>query len=320
LIEKSAQKIPADPLRKPIPDITVPKSIAWDDDTPEPAVSQASPAAAAPAGAEQPPAKRGFLPKLFSPKAKTPAGPAPSPVPSVVPPVPEKPRRSLGFTPSRSMMIGIGAAILLILILAAAALVVYPMIAGGGISLPAGTGNDVTPAPTSSSSSTAIKPGGTIVVKETAAPAIPPTGVYVHVNYLGGFKGSYGAPDALTTVPGNSGDRIWEVENANMTVTAEFEKLDGSAHELLVEIYKDGNVLTRGSTTTGHGFVKLSVDAVTGTAAEPLTSGGGTAGASAATMPVASPSATTAAVAVTTTAVPTPSTTAPVTTTTTAAP
>jgi hypothetical protein len=69
---------------------------------------------------------------------------------------------------------------------------------------------------------------------------------------------------------------VWEVENAtNNTVQATFEKLDGSPHELLVEIYRDGKVLSSGTTTVGHGSVTLSVNMVTGIAAAPVTSGGG---------------------------------------------
>jgi hypothetical protein len=139
---------------------------------------------------------------------------------------------------------------------------------------PSGT-NDITPTPASTSQP--LLPSGTIVVRETPAPVIPPTGVYVHVNYLGGFKGSYGLQEAITTVPGNSGDRVWEVENATGTVKATFEKLDGSSHELLVEIYKDGRALTSGTTTVGHGSVALSVNTISEIAAAPVTSGGGSA-------------------------------------------
>jgi hypothetical protein len=115
---------------------------------------------------------------------------------------------------------------------------------------------------------------GTIVIKETPAPDIPATGIFVQVNYLGGFKGNYGIPDMITNVPGNSGDRVWEVENAtNSTVKATFTELDGSPHELLVEIYKDSKALSSGTTTVGHGSVSLSVDMVTGIAAAPVTSG-----------------------------------------------
>jgi hypothetical protein len=83
--------------------------------------------------------------------------------------------------------------------------------------------------------------------------------------------------EAITTVPGNSGDRVWEVENATGTVKATFEKLDGSSHELLVEIYKDGRALTSGTTTVGHGSVALSVNTISEIAAAPVTSGGGSA-------------------------------------------
>jgi hypothetical protein len=197
-----------------------------------------------------------------------------------------------------------------ILLVAAGALFVYPMLTSGG------SGN-VTPTPTSST----ITPSGTIVVKETKAPEIPPTGTYVHVNYLGGFKGSYGIPDMITTVPGNSGDRVWEVENVtNSTVQATFEKLDGSSHELLVEIYKEGKALTSGSTTVGHGSVALSVDMVTGIAAAPVTSGSASK-TTAATAAVATTAAVTTpapAAANTTTAITTATTTVAANTTTTA--
>jgi hypothetical protein len=117
-----------------------------------------------------------------------------------------------------------------------------------------------------------LKPADVVVKTQTVS--IPPKGVFVHINYLGGFKGSYGIPDMMTTVPGNSGDRVWEVENAtNHTVEASFEKLDGSGHPILVEIYSDGRLLTSGNTTVGHGSVSLSVDMVNGTVAEPVTSG-----------------------------------------------
>lgn len=267
LIERTPAPVPAEPAPQPIPDVPSSQAMEWDDD----AEPRAPPIpVGAPASADRPRAppaqKKGFLSGVFS-SGKNAATPAPVP-----PPVPDKPGRSGGFAPSRNLLLGIGAVLVVLVVIAIGALVVYPMLTSGGISLPSGSGTSSSP---SSSSSTTLTTG-TIVVRETPAPVIPPQGVYVHVNYLGGFKGQYGMPpDFITTVPGNSGDRVWEVENANMTVIAEFEKLDGSAHELLVEIFRDGTKLTGGSTTTGHGYVRLSVDPMTGTAKEPVTSGGG---------------------------------------------
>jgi hypothetical protein len=177
--------------------------------------------------------------------------------------------------PGRQTILTVAVALVAIMLVAAGALFVYPMLTSGGISSPPGQGNG-TPATTTSPS--ILKPIVTPIVKETPPPVIPPTGVQVHVNYLGGFKGSYGVSDIITTVPGNSGERVWEVENAtNSTVLATFEKLDGSPHELLVEIYNNGKLVTSGTTTVGHGSVALSYSTATGIAAAPVTSGGGTA-------------------------------------------
>jgi hypothetical protein len=265
LMERSTVKIPADALRTAPAETPTRESFSWDNEEEEPA----------PAPVEKP-AGKGFLPRLFS--AKSPAPAAPAPVRSYGStsddmPSPPKPPKSRSVMPGKQTILTAVVVLVVILLVAAGALLIYPMLTSGGLTVPSGSG-DGTPTPASTSS--AILPSGTIIIKETQAPAIPATGVYVHVNYLGGFKGSYGIPDTITTVPGNSGDRVWEVENAtNSTVQATFEKLDGSSHELLVEIYKGGKVLTSGTTTVGHGSVALSVNITTGIAAAPVTSGGG---------------------------------------------
>ncbi len=299
LIERSSARTPHEALRSAPVESPLKHSLSWDEDKPELA------SAPEPALPGEVPAAKGFIPRLFS--AKSADTPAPAPVYSysdtsdTLPP-PRPPRRG-SFMPGKQTLLTAAVAVVAILVVAAGAVFVYPMVAGGGLALPFGSG-DVSPTPTSGSS---VLPSGTIVVKETPAPVIPATGIYVHVNYLGGFKGSYGIPDAVTTVPGNSGDRVWEVENAtNSTVGVTFEKLDGSSHEILVEIYKDGKALSSGTTTVGHGSVTLSVNMVTGIAAAPITSGSSS----------SAPKTTTAAAAITPVVVETP---APVAETTTGA-
>lgn len=277
LIERSTVKVPADALRPEPARTPLKQSFAWDEESEEEsgAKSDSSFQTGKTAGT-------GFLPRLFSEKAGPPDSGG---YPSDTPPPPKPPKRA-GLLPGKSTLLTIGGIAVLVAVIAAVVLFVMPMLTSGGITIP-GTGV-TTPIPTLST----ISPSGTIVIKETPTREIPPTGVYVHVNYLGGFKGSYGLPDAITSVPGNSGERVWEVENANGTVQASFEKLDGSSHELLVEIYKDGKLLTGGSTTVGHGSVMLSVDALTGIAAAPVTSGGGSAAKSAAIAATANPTIT----------------------------
>jgi hypothetical protein len=120
---------------------------------------------------------------------------------------------------------------------------------GGSSGQPAAT---VTPTPTSASSSSpsaTVKPATTInaatTIKEIPTAAVPSTGVFVRVNYLGSYSGTYGANDEIMTVT-DSNDKVFEVVNATgRTVTATFRKTDSSAkpHDLTVEIWKDGKVL-----------------------------------------------------------------------------
>jgi hypothetical protein len=301
LIEPSTVKIPADALRAAPAESALKQSFSWDDEEETMPASKPEVEIAGEKAAE-----KAFLPEILSAKSTDAAAPAPVPLSdgtSDTPP-PPKPPRSRSFMPDKQTILTAAAALVVILLVAAGALFVYPMLTSGGSTTPSGSG-DFTPTPVSST----VKPSGTIVVKETQASQIPAKGVYVHINYLGGFKGSYGIPDMITTVPGNSGDRVWEVENAtNSTVQATFEKLDGSSHELLVEIYKDGKTLTSGTTTVGHGSVALSVDMVTGIAATPVTSGRSStaipataaAGTTAAVVKTTAPTANTATVTMTT--------------------
>jgi hypothetical protein len=113
----------------------------------------------------------------------------------------------------------------------------------------------------------------------------------------------------------SSGDRYYPVENATGSVEASFSKLDGTTKQvLLVEILKNGSILTSGNTTAGFGNVTLSVDTVTGIAKTPVVSSGATAVISATKTANITGTSTTVATADTTTA----KTTVPVNNTTTA--
>ena len=295
LMERSTVKIPADALRTAPVETPIRKSFSWDNEEEEPA----------PAPAEKP-AGKGFLPRLFSAKSTEAATPAPVLSYGGISdtPPPPKPPKSRSFMPSKQTILTAAVALVVILLVAAGAFFVYPMLTQDGTTK-SGTDTGTMPVITSS----IPQPRGTIVVIATTPPVIPATGVYVRVSYLGGWKGTYGQTDGIVTIPGNSGDHIMEVENANATVQATFEKLDGSNHEIIVEIYKDGKVLTRGTTTVGHGSVALSFDTVTGKAAAPVTSGNATV-----VNPVTTLKTTPAPVVTSTTANPTTTVTANVTT------
>ena len=259
LIERSTDRVPAAPVEP-----RMKQTYSWDDEEePEPV---SPPVAPVPESRDA----TGFSPSLFSAGSPDAAGTArpdtfagtgdASP--------PPRPPRGRSLIPGKQTILTAVVAVVVILLVAAGAMFVLPMLTSDGLALP-GSG-DASPSPTPTLS--ALKPSDVVVKTQTVS--IPSEGVYVHINYLGGFKGSYGIPDMMTTVPGNSGDRVWEVENAtNQTVEASFEKLDGSGHPILVEIYSNGQLLTSGNTTVGHGSVSLAVDMITGKASEPVTSG-----------------------------------------------
>ena len=270
LIERSSVKVPDDPRRYVPPSPPAQKTAQRPysplyDNPPEPVESpQPAPAVTAP---QQKPAAKSLIPRLFSPKELSPTPLNPASMPTAASPTPRKPRGASRM-PGKKVFMAIGVIILLIVIAVAGVVFVYPMISGSGSPIP----GSATVVPATSSTP---EPSGTIVIPQaTTTPSVPATGVYAHIRYLGGWKGSYGMPAALQTVI-NSGDRFYEIENATGPVEVTIEKMDGSTrHELVVEIYKNGGLLTSGKTSAGFGKVTVSADATTGVAQAPQAGAG----------------------------------------------
>jgi hypothetical protein len=261
--------VPAGATQTIVPDVPLQQSLAWDEEpAPEPIPESRRPAAKQPA---QKPAKKGFLSGLFGPKkqrvistARAQSDASGTPVP------PKKPRSRRSFMPGKKTLIAIGVVVVVILVVAAGALFVYPMLNKGSSGSSSGTTSSSGASPTgssSSSSSTLTNTGiAAITVKETTAPTIPATGVYVSIEYIGSWKGTYGMPSDLQTAI-DSGDRYYEVVNATGQITAAFQKQDSSTkHDLTVNIYRNGAVLATGKTSDAFGKVTVSADVTTGVA------------------------------------------------------
>ena len=259
-----ARRVPAEAPPVVPADISLQQSLAWDDEheeapAPAPASRQKSPG----------PEGKGFLAGIFSPRKRVavpPKAAAPAPAPS------KKPRGSM--MPGRKTLIAGGVVLFVIIVLVVGVVFVYPMLTSGNTgSSPAPSGNSGTSGSTGSGSTTgALSNTGvaSITVKETTPPAIPVTGVWVRISYIGSYEGTYGMPSDLQQIPGasspNSGDQTYEVVNATGTVQATIQKEDSSTkHDLVVEIYKDGKLLTTGKTSDAYG--RVTVTAATGIAA-----------------------------------------------------
>jgi hypothetical protein len=132
---------------------------------------------------------------------------------------------------------------------------------GSGPATPASPGQPSVNSGNPSAQQTSVVGVAPTAIKTQAPVTVPAKGVYVHVSYLGGFTGTFGMEDNMTTMR-NSGDRYFAVEDANGTVSADFHKEDASTrHELVVEIYKDGQSLqaARNSSAFGEASVTAAV-------------------------------------------------------------
>ncbi|MDD1701416.1 MAG: zinc-ribbon domain-containing protein [Methanoregula sp.] len=268
LIERSSAKIPRDPLR------AVPQ---------EPVVSTPTQASTVPQERQQAPVappqsavqtavssgkqQKRFIPRLFSPKDLPPTPLVPRSMPNAnLPPVPpSKPR-------SRKKLVLVAGIVVIIIIAIVAVVFVVPKLGSLGSIIPGSTGTSTTTATTTTATSGSSSGSSSTVVATRTPVSISQSGVYVYVNYIGAWKGTYGMADNIQKAT-NSGERSYEVENATGTVTASFWKLDSSTHDISVSIYKDGKALTTGNTTAAFGMVTLSVDVTTGVAQPVVTSG-----------------------------------------------
>jgi len=147
--------------------------------------------------------------------------------------------------------------------IAAAIGVVAVVIIAALFFLGGGSGGDSSPAPAVSSTPSPQTPVkvtqgvAAITVRETTAPAVPATGTWVMVDYIGSFKGIYGMPSDIQNVE-NSGIRLYEVVNATGAVKAEFQKKDGSTkHDLTVTIYQDGKAVKFAKNSSAYGIVSV---------------------------------------------------------------
>jgi len=153
---------------------------------------------------------------------------------------------------NRQTIIAIVAVVGVIIVIGA--LVVLPRLTGPGITLPEVT--RVLPGPTP-----AVPQNTFVIPKETEPTAVPPSGVWVHISYLGSWNATYGMPGALQTME-NSGERYVEIPNARGQIDVVAGKSDSSTnHVLVAEIIKDGIPLASGSSSDAYGKVPLSADA-----------------------------------------------------------
>ncbi|MDD1690978.1 MAG: hypothetical protein LUQ66_09990 [Methanoregula sp.] len=158
-------------------------------------------------------------------------------------------RRDLGDTPwiTIAAIVGVIAVVILALV----------FFLGGGSDQSSTTSPSVSSSAALQTTKLSNQGVASITVKTTTAPTVPVSGVWIMVDYIGSYKGSYGMPSNLQKVE-QSGIRLFEVVNATGTVQATFAKKDSSAkHDLSVTIYKDGKAVKVGDNSSAYGIVSI---------------------------------------------------------------
>jgi hypothetical protein len=88
---------------------------------------------------------------------------------------------------------------------------------------------------------------------------IPPSGVWVRASYSGTYIGLIGTPGNQIEVTG-TGDKFYPISTSDGIVAAVLQKKDGSGDKIILEIYKNGVMVRRETTTTPKGIVEIQLD------------------------------------------------------------
>jgi hypothetical protein len=90
---------------------------------------------------------------------------------------------------------------------------------------------------------------------------IPQTGTWFRIQYPGNYTGTVGSGGFVQDInsTGNRFFQVYGVPASGGIIDGSIDKQDGSAADLIVEIYQDGTLLARTNTTTPYGVVDLHV-------------------------------------------------------------
>jgi hypothetical protein len=109
---------------------------------------------------------------------------------------------------------------------------------------------------------------------KAAGASIPDKGVWLRITYANKFSGTYGTPGNQNSVGSqNTGDQFFMIPTINGPVIASIQKLDGTSAELVIEVYKNGELIQHSTLVAPKGIIDLQVDlkpAVTSTMSQTM--------------------------------------------------
>lgn len=87
---------------------------------------------------------------------------------------------------------------------------------------------------------------------------VPPTGVWVRIQYSGNYIGSVGTQGRLREI-NSTGDHFFQIPAKNEVIIADVQKTDASGNLIAVEIYNEGTLIKRVNATTPNANVLINV-------------------------------------------------------------
>jgi len=114
------------------------------------------------------------------------------------------------------------------------------------------------PVTTAVPAATTAVPAVTTVSTPVPSPIVPATGVWVRINYANAFSGTVGTPGAEREVSDN-GEKLYQISTSTGTVVANIQKVDGSADLMTVELFKDGELVIRKTTSAPKGLIEIQM-------------------------------------------------------------
>ncbi|HII98919.1 MAG TPA: hypothetical protein HA272_06650 [Methanoregula sp.] len=112
------------------------------------------------------------------------------------------------------------------------------------------------PVTTAVPAATTAVPAVTAISTTVPAPLVPATGVWIRINYANEFSGTVGTPGAEREIS-DTGEKLYQISTSTGTVVASILKVDGSADLMTVELFKDGELVIRKTTSAPKGLVEI---------------------------------------------------------------
>ncbi|HSQ93447.1 MAG TPA: hypothetical protein VLL74_04055, partial [Methanoregula sp.] len=90
----------------------------------------------------------------------------------------------------------------------------------------------------------------------TPSALIPASGVWVKITYPNIYSGEIGTPGRLRDIS-DTGTHFYQISTSEGPVVVNIQKDDGSAAEMAVDIYKDGELVKHSQTIAPKGIIEI---------------------------------------------------------------